>query len=147
LKTATGWIYKKINIDILYDQVKKNPVETGMHTAIHFCNLLKVSAIEKVRNYSGHTLLSIFPMLSLEQRNDVTIELLRALEMDNYQFTKFIPSYLGKLFLFLPPKELDEIIDDLEDKIKTSEPQTCILLFKTIGIAIENYHNYRNLFF
>lgn len=147
LKTATGWIYKKINIDILYDQVKKNPVETGMHTAIHFCNLLKVSAIEKVRNYSGHTLLSIFPMLSLEQRNDVTIELLRALEMDNYQFTKFIPSYLGKLFWFLPPKELDEIIDDLEDKIKTSEPQTCILLFKTIGIAIENYHNYRNLFF
>jgi nicotinic acid mononucleotide adenylyltransferase len=147
LKTATGWIYKKINIDILYDQVKINPSETGMHAAIHFCNLLKVSAIEKVRNYSGHTLLSIFPMLSLEQRNDVTIELLRALEMDNYQFTKFIPNYLGKLFLFLPPKELDEIIDDLEDKIKTSEPQTCILLFKTIGIAIENYHNYKNLFF
>ncbi|TFZ40230.1 cytidyltransferase [Soehngenia longivitae] len=147
LKTATGWIYKKINIDILYDQVKKNPVETGMHAAIHFCNLLKVSAIEKVRNYSGHTLLSIFPMLSLEQRNDVTIELLRALEMDNYQFTKFIPNYLGRLVLFLPPKELDEIIDDLEDKVKTSEPQTCILLFKTIGIAIENYYNYKNLFF
>lgn len=146
LKTATGWIYKKINIDILYDQVKKNPVETGMHTAIHFCNLLKVSAIEKVRNYSGHTLLSIFPMLSLEQRNDVAIELLRALEMDNYQFTKFIPNYLGKLFLYLRPKELDEIIDDLEDKIKVSEPQTCILLLNTIGIAIENYHNYKNSF-
>jgi len=146
LKTATGWIYKKINIDILYDQVKQKPVETGMHTAIHFCNLLKVSAIEKVRNYSGHTLLSIFPMLTLEQRNDVAIELLRALEMDNYQFTKFIPNYLGRLFLYLRPKELDEIIDDLEEKIKTSEPQTCILLLNTVGISIENYHIYRKMF-
>ena len=146
LKTATGWTNKKINIDILYDQVRKNPQTTGIHTAIHLCNLLKVSAVERVRNYSGYTLLNIIPLLSLEQRNDVAIELLRALEMDSYQFTKFIPEYLGHLFLFLPPKELDEIIDDLEDKIRVSRPQTVILLLNTIGTAIVNYPIYKNLF-
>lgn len=146
LKTATGWTNKKINIDILYDQVRKNPQTTGIHTAIHLCNLLKVSAVERVRNYSGYTLLNIIPLLSLEQRNDVAIELLRALEMDSYQFTKFIPEYLGHLFLFLPPKELDEIVDDLEDKIRVSRPQTVILLLNTIGTAIVNYPIYKDLF-
>ncbi len=146
LKTATNWTNKKINIDILYDQVRKNPTTTGIHTAIHLCNLLKVSAVERVRNYSGYTLLNIIPLLSFEQRNDVAIELLRALEMDSYQFTKFIPEYLGKLFLYLPPKELDEIIDDLEDKIKVSSPQMVMLLLNTIGTSIINYPIYKNNF-
>lgn len=143
LKTATFWTIKKINIDILYDQVKKNPATTGIHTAIHLCNLLKVSAVERVRNYSGYTLINIIPLLSLEQRNDVSIELLRALEMDSYQFTKFIPEYLGQILLFLPPKELDEVIDDLEDKIKISRPQTILLILNTIGICVLNYPKYK----
>jgi len=146
LKTATNWTNKKINIDILFDQVRKSPSTTGIHTAIHLCNLLKVSAIERVRNYSGYTLLNIIPLLSLEQRNDVAIELLRALEMDSYQFTKFIPEYLGKLFLYLPPKELDEIIDDLEDKIKVSREQIVMLLLNTIGTSIVNYSIYKDNF-
>lgn len=146
LKTATSWTIKKINIDILYDQVRKNPATTGIHTAIHLCNLLKVSAIERVRNYSGYTLLNIIPLLSLEQRNDVSIELLRALEMDSYQFTKFIPEYLGQLLLYLPPKELDEVIDDLEDKIKVSRPQTILLILNTIGVCVLNYPKYKSLF-
>ncbi|MDX9916627.1 MAG: cytidyltransferase [Gudongella sp.] len=146
LKTATSWTNKKINIDILYDQVRKNPQSTGIHTAIHLCNLLKVSAVERVRNYSGYTLLNIIPLLTLEQRNDVAIELLRALEMDSYQFTKFIPEYLGHLILHLPPKELDELIDDLEEKIQISRPQTVILLLNTIGTAILGYPVYKTLF-
>ena len=146
LKTATAWPIKKINIDILYDQVKKNPATTGIHTAIHLCNLLKVSAIERVRNYSGYTLLNIIPLLSLEQRNDVSIELLRALEMDSYQFTKFIPEYLGQILLYLPPKELDEIIDDLEDKIKVSRLQTILLILNTIGVCVLNYPKYKAKF-
>ncbi|MDY0236227.1 MAG: cytidyltransferase [Gudongella sp.] len=146
LKTATAWTIKKINIDILYDQVRKNPPTTGIHTAIHLCNLLKVSAIERVRNYSGYTLLNIIPLLSFEQRNDVSIELLRALEMDSYQFTKFIPEYLGQILLYLPPKELDEVIDDLENKIKVSRPQTILLILNTIGVSVLNYPKYESLF-
>lgn len=146
LKTATEWTNKKINIDILYDHVKRSPNLLGFHTAMHFCNLLKVSEIEKVRNYAGHTLLSIFKFLSLEERNDIVIELLRALEMQNYQFTKFIPDYLGQLLLYLHPKELDEAIDDFEEKIKQSNPKIVFLLLRTLGIAIENYPLYSNRF-
>ena len=113
---------------------------------MHLCNLLKVSAIERVRNYAGLTLLNIFHLLSLEERNDVAVELLRALEMESYQFTKFIPDYLGQLLLYLTPKELDEVIDDFEEKIKVSSPRVVILLLNTIAIAIENYPTYKNRF-
>jgi len=142
LKTATQWIDKKINVDILYEQVKKSPKTVGFHVGMHFCNLLKVSAAEKVRNHAGATLLKIFDLLSLEQRNDIVVELLRALEMENYQFTKFIPEYLGQLLLHLHPKELDEAIDDFEEKIKQSSSQVVSLLLITIGIAVENYPSY-----
>ncbi len=146
LKTATDWMNKKINIDILYDQVKKSPSPVGFHTGMHFCNLLKVSAIEKVRNYAGHTLLNIFEFLSLEERNDIAVELLRALEMQNYQFTKYIPNYLGRLLLYLQPMELDEIIDDFEEKIKQSNTQVVFLFLKTTGVCIENYSLYNQRF-
>lgn len=142
LKTATEWMNKKVNIDILYDQVKKSPTTIGLHTGMHFCNLLKVSAVEKVRNYAGYTLLNIFEFLSLGERNDICIELLRALEMQNYQFTKYIPSYLGQLLLYLQPTELDEIVDDFEEKIKQSNVQIVFLLLNTVGVCIENYPQY-----
>lgn len=142
LKTATQWVDKKINIDILYEQVLKAPKTLGFHTGMHFCNLLKVSAAEKVRNHAGATLLKIVDLLSLEQRNDIVVELLRALEMENYQFAKFIPEYLGQLLLYLHPKELDEAIDDFEEKIKQASSQVVSLLLRTIGITIENYPEY-----
>lgn len=146
LKTATDWMNKKVNIDILYDQVKKSPNTIGLHTGMHFCNLLKVSAIEKVRNYAGHTLLNIFDFLTFGERNDICVELLRALEMQNYQFTKYIPNYLGQLILYLPPMELDEVIDDFEEKIRQSNTQVVFLLLKTTGVCIENYPQYGKRF-
>ena len=142
LKTATEWIRKKINIDILYDQVLRSPSTKGLHTAMHLCNILKVSAVERVRNYAGITLLNIFPLLSLEERNDVAVELIRALEMESYHFSKFIPDYLGQLVLYLPPRELDEIIDEFENKIKVSSSGVIFLLLNTIVVSIENYKSY-----
>ena len=87
-------------------------------------------------------MVEIFPYLSKEQKNDVTVELLRALEMENFQFTNFIPLYLGKVMLHLQPRELDEIIDDFVEKTKVSNHQITVLLLKTIGICIQNYAQY-----
>ncbi|RKD29144.1 nicotinate-nicotinamide nucleotide adenylyltransferase [Thermohalobacter berrensis] len=146
LKSATNWISKKIHIELLLEEVIKSPKRTGLHTAMHFCNLVKVSAIENVRNHAGEALVKIIPSLSLDQRNDVTVELLRALEMQGYQFTKYIPYYLGQIMLYLHPVELDELIDDFEEKIRQSNTQISLLLLKTIGVAIQHYPKYKNFF-
>lgn len=142
LKSATEWIMKKINIDILLDYTLSNPGARGLHTALHLCNILKVSYWEIVRNKAGETLIKLMPHLSPEQRNEVAIELLRALEIDGYKYAEYIPQYLGQLILTLKPIELDELIQDLSDKIKLSSSQLSTLLLRTIGIAIINYENY-----
>ncbi len=146
LKTATHWVKKKIQVDLLLEHTLKNDIENVLHTAMHFCNLIKVSAAENVRNRAGEALVQIIPHLSPDQRNDVTIELLRALEIEGYQFSKYIPYYLGQLMLYLPPVELDELIDDLIEKVKQSRPQVVSLLLKTVGIALSNYPKYKARF-
>ncbi|WP_352418916.1 cytidyltransferase [Proteiniborus sp.] len=146
LKTATNWIVKKISVDFLLELGLESPRKNGLHTAMHYCNLIKVSATENVRTHAGKALLKLFPELTLDERNDVSVELLRALEMQGFQFTKYIPPYLGKLLLYLHPVELDEIIDDFIEKIKQSSPQITFLLLRTIGNTIANYPHYKERF-
>ena len=64
LKTATDWIKKKNQIDLLLNYTINKAPTTGLHTAIHFCNLLKVSAVESVRNRAGIAILKIMPTLN-----------------------------------------------------------------------------------
>ena len=146
LKTATSWVIKRTQVKILLDCTLKSPENYGLHTAMHYCNLLKVSAVENVRNRAGEALVKIIPYLSVEERNDVAVELLRALEIEGYQFTEYIPGYLGRIILYLKPVELDEIIDDLALKVKKSNHEICLLILKTIGIAIVNYSLYSSRF-
>jgi len=102
--------------------------------------------MEGVRNQAGNSIVNIMPYLSLPERNEVAVELLRALEIEGQRFTEYIPKFLGRVILFLQPKELDEIIDDLSMKIKSSTPNIKSLLLKSIGFTIEDYNNYKNLF-
>ncbi|KXZ40239.1 Nicotinic acid mononucleotide adenylyltransferase [Alkalithermobacter thermoalcaliphilus JW-YL-7 = DSM 7308] len=145
LKTSTPWIIKKINIDLLLESALKNKINMT-YTAIHFSNLLKVSGVEGVRNSAGMALIKLMPYLSLEQRNDIAIELLRSLEIEGYQFSKYIPHYLGQVILYLQPSDLDELIDDIKFKVKRSQSTLNFLLLKTVGVAIRHYFHYKNRF-
>lgn len=141
LKSSTDAIIKKVQIDMLSERAILNREET-VYTALHFCNILKVSSHEPIRNYAGKALINIIPYLTVEQKNDISIELLKALEIDDYQYTKYIPYYLGQSIPFLPPHEIDELINELEEKTKISEPGTCILLIRTLAVAISRYAPY-----
>lgn len=146
LKTATNWVVKKHQIDILLNYTLDVASTTGLHTCIHFCNMLKVSAIETVRNNAGYSILKIMPNLNDSERNEVAIELLRGLEIEGQKFTEYISPFLGQVILWLPPNELDEIIADLKDKIKTSNEDVKILILKATGITLSNYGVYKSRF-
>jgi nicotinic acid mononucleotide adenylyltransferase len=146
LKTATEWVIKRLQVDLLLDYSLKNPRSNGFYSAMHFCNLLKVSASENVRNRAGEAMVQIVPHLSAEQRNDIAVEMLRALEIEGYQFAEYIPNYLGKLILSLEPVELDEVLDDFKEKIKNSTPHLDSLMLKTISMAIANYPSYKEVY-
>jgi nicotinic acid mononucleotide adenylyltransferase len=146
LKTATDWVTKKYQVELIMEHTLNNLDNMGIHTAMHFCNLLKVSASENVRNKGGEALIKIVPNLPFDQRNDIVVELLRALEIEGYQFTKYITNYLGRLMLYLQPVELDELICDFIEKIRQSSPNVICLLLKSISICITNYPKYKDFF-
>jgi len=145
LKTATEWKIKKIQVEMLLEHVLDNQDIDALYTAMHFCNLLKVSVVEEVRKVAGEALVQLIPSLSFEQRNDVVVELMRALEIRGYQFSE-IPYYLGQLIISLQPVELDEIIGDFRELIKQSNPKLIYLLLRTIGFTIVNYPKYQEIF-
>lgn len=146
LKTATSAMQKMIHIEILTEHALQDISLSGAYTTMHFCNILKVSEMELVRSKAGKSIIKLFPHLSIEQKNDIAVELLRSLEIQDYKFAKFIPEYFGDLLLFLPPKELDEIIDDFEVKIKTSDSGINLLILNTIGRSVSLYEKYREIY-
>jgi hypothetical protein len=117
LKTSTDAIIKKVQIDILSERAILNREET-VYTALHFCNILKVSSHEPIRNYAGKALINIIPYLPVEQKNDISIELLKALEIDDYQYTKYIPYYLGQSIPFLPPGKWMNLLMSWKKRLK-----------------------------
>ncbi len=145
LKSATHFIPKKFQVELLLRHTIYNQYDNAFYTAMHFCNLLKVSALETVRNTAGEGLLQLVPNLSFEQRNDIVIELLRALEMESFQFTRYIPKYLGQLLLYLQPVEFDEILDSFEEKVKKANPQIITLMLQTVGEALSSYSKYKEM--
>ncbi len=146
LKSATIDVAKRFQIELLMRNTLLYDYENCFYMAMHLCNLLKVSALESVRNTAGRMLLQLVPHLNFEQKNDIAVELIRALEMESYEFTKYIPPYLGKIILQVKPKELDEIIESFERKMSTNNSKLIALIEKTIGYAITQYADYRYAF-
>lgn len=146
LKTATPWNAKTISIDLIMENVKNRNEAALLQTATHLANLVKVSAKESVRNKAGNSLVDIAPLLSIEQRNEIAVELFKGLEIDELQYAKYIPEYLGRFIMFLPPKELDELIKDLNVAYKGTNVRVSILVIDTLGIIVQYYPEYRTRF-
>ena len=114
--------------------------------ATHLGNLVKVSETVVVRRRAGEALVSIIDKMPLSQRNEIAVELGKGLEIGDYQFSKYIPDYLGVIMLHLPPRELDELIADLEKFLGATNGQVAAAVLHTFGIVIENYNIYEGLF-
>lgn len=136
LKTATPKVVKMAQIEMLYKYSIQKNREERFYTAMHFCNILKVSAHESVRNKAGSYLVLLFEMLSSEQKNDIVIELIRALEIEGYGFTRYIPKFLGQLIPTLNTKEYHEILNDINYKISNAGINVRVLLLDTVGTMI-----------
>lgn len=146
LKIGTPWVIKAINIELLLDYINGEQKSHILHIATHFSNLLKVSERIIVRHRAGDALLLIAPLMSRDQRNEVAIELTKGLETGEYEFSKYIPDYLGEFVLYLHPVELDEFVNDLSRLlISTNERVVCVAL-DTFGVILRHYSVYRERF-
>lgn len=142
LKTATPWIVKWVNIRLLSDFARGGGSHL-LHIATHFSNLIKVSDRVTVRHRAGSALLAIAPLLTAEERNEVAVELSQGLEIGQQEFSKYIPDYLGRFCLWLPPEQLEEVLAELQKYLCSTSGNVVSAVLDTIGIMYEEYDTYR----
>lgn len=146
LKVGTSWIVKTVNIELLLSVAKNGRKEQMFHIATHLSNLLKVSERVTVRQTAGESLLRITPFLALDQRNELAVELTKGLEMGEYQFSKYIPKYLGRLAMWLHPDELDELLYSVIELIHSSNDKATSLALDAVGSMLVEYGDYPERF-
>ena len=135
LKNAVHWTVKLIQIDALCDDAVLHR-ENLFHTAMHLSNLLSVSEHLPVREYAGQGLLRIADRLTVDQRNEIVVDLLRELENGRDQVSRFIPPYLGALLCMLPRKEFDEGLGYLEAMIRSGVERSARAAGYTLGVVL-----------
>ncbi|MEG0392594.1 MAG: hypothetical protein RR626_07505, partial [Anaerovoracaceae bacterium] len=148
LKVGTPWVIKAVNIELLLDELKhgkKNKSEV-FYIAMHLSNLLKTSERVSVRHIAGEGLIEVFKLLNLDQRNEIVIELTKGLEIGEYQFSKYIPEYLGPLALTLHPEELDEMIYEFGTLLESTNDKVASVTLDTLGEILKKYHLYHEEF-
>ena len=142
LKSGTPWIVKEVNIRLLAAFAASGGAQL-LHIATHLANLIKVSDRVTVRHAAGSALLAIAPRLTADQRNEVAVELVRGLEIDQQEFSKYIPDYLGQLCLWLPPAQLEEVAVELNGYLGSSNSRVVAAALDTVGVIYESYDAYR----
>ncbi len=135
LKNAVHWTIKNVQIDMLCDDLDRNPSH-AFHTAMHLSNLLSVSEHLPVREHAGNALLSICDYLTVDQRNEITVDLMRELENGQEQIARFIPRFVGKLVCTLPEKEVRESVDFLETLLRSGAVRPAGPVLRALGSLI-----------
>ncbi len=140
LKSRVAWVEKKVNCDYLTASAYRRREEArdpgsyfANEVASHLANLLKVSRVEGARFHAGRCLVELLPLLTEPQRNDLTVELLRSLELDVEAVTRYIPRFLGPVLASLPEQEFLEALDDIEGNVRRGAESLQRLLLQTVG--------------
>lgn len=136
LKNAVHWMVKLTQIDALADDLNERP-EHAFHTAMHLSNLLCVSEHLPVRERAGKALLQMQDRLSVEEQNEIIVDLLRELETGQDEISAYIPRYLGVMIARLPAKELNECLEFLEAHIRQSSARTAGACLSTVSRLLE----------
>ncbi len=145
LKARVGWVEKKVNCDYLLASVMAR-VASGQdpeahfaaEVAAHLANVLKVSRVEGARFHAGRCLLALNDVLTVPQRNDLAVELVRSLQLDAEAITRYIPRFLGAVVASLPEQEFLEALDDIELHVRRGAEPLQRLLLQSVGWVISS---------
>ncbi len=132
LKSAVHWIVKAANIDCLYEHAQSCPAD-AYHVATHLSNLLLISEHLPVRERAGDALMRLSPMLRVDQRNEIVIDLCRGLETGQQEFSKYVPPCLGFMIRQLPELEREEAVLFLESMVRAGSQRSAGAALSTLG--------------
>ena len=85
-------------------------------------------------------------MLTPDRRNEVAVELSKVLETGQTEISQYIPAYLGQFALWLTPRELDEIVDQMQLLLSSANTVIVAAALATVGAMLEHYGVYAGRF-
>ncbi len=132
LKSAVHWVVKVANIDRLADYARAFPSD-AFHVASHLSNLLLISEHLPVREHAGRALAELTPCLSVDQCNEIVVDLCRGLEAGQAEFSRYVPPCLSVLARHLPATEQEETISLLERMVRSSNARAASAALATFG--------------
>ena len=135
LKNAVHWTVKLVQIDALSAHAAASRTD-AFHIAMHLSNLLCVSEHLPVREHAGKSLVRIAEYLSVDQCNEIVIDLLRELETGQSEVARFISPCVGRLICRLPQKEFDECMDMLEALLRSANVQASCAAIRTFSVIL-----------
>lgn len=146
LQTATPWIVKLVNIRLLSDWIAHDSSQHRLHIAAHLSNLLKVNDIMVVPRDAGQAMSQLFPLLRIDERNEVVMELVGALQVADARYSRYIPEYLARTLLWLPPLQLDEQIRHITGLLASTNDGIVMRALDTIGFLLRHFPKYPERF-
>ena len=153
LKVGTPWVIRVVNIEVMLHDLKeemspggadtdagtrKDQHDRAFYVATHLSNLLKVSERTTIRHTAGKALIEVFGYLTREQKHEIVVELIKGLEIGDYQFSKYIPPYLGTLITRLHPDEIYDVIRTLQQLLQNRNDKVACVTLDTLGIILRN---------
>lgn len=142
LQVGTPWNIKVVNIELMLEELEHGKRTSAFYIATHLANLLKVSERVTVRHRAGEGLIRLFDMLDMDQRSEIVIELTKGLEIGEYQFSKYIPDYLGIMIAKLPLESFNETLYELEHLLESSNDRVAGVTLDTLAVLLNYYMEY-----
>ena len=138
-RSEVPWIYKFINMEILRKrQGVEDSSEQLYQYASHLLHMLQFSGQIVNRLQAGDNLLAIVPFLSETQCHEIVLELIRALEIEEYAVSKYVPPCLGQMFALLQQEEQEFILLQLRRLCSGTHNRTVIAALETAGKILHN---------
>ncbi|HCI74318.1 MAG TPA: hypothetical protein DHV42_07265, partial [Lachnospiraceae bacterium] len=138
-RSEISWINKLVNLEILQkEMLEEMDLLKVYQYACHLLNLLQFSSRVTNQLQAGESLVQIMPRLSEPQRYEIVLELIRALGMGKYSAAKYIPPFLGRIYVFMTAQERKPLLAQFRTLCGSPSAAVVILTLETVSIILQH---------
>ena len=138
-RSEIPWVFKLVNLEILQQEMILEPDLLKVYQyASHLLNLLQFSTRVTNKLQAGENLVEIMPRLTQAQRYEIVLELVRALAMGQYSASKYIPQFMGRIYVIMTPDERLALLEQFHELYGSPSASVSILTLETISVILRH---------
>ncbi|MBP3872511.1 MAG: hypothetical protein J6E32_02225 [Lachnospiraceae bacterium] len=138
-RSEIPWIYKLVNLEILQQKMLDESDHLKVYQyASHLLNLLQFTTSVTNKLQAGENLVRIMPHLSASQRYEIVLELVRALSMGRYSVSKYIPQFMGRIYILMDEDERLALLEQFKALYGSPAVSVPILTLETVSVILKD---------